>query len=457
LQEKSLILYTQADVGKQFTLIVSEVGATDPLWRTDTIEYTIMVDVVEQGNNIVPVYTIYSAYGMILFHNYLDARGFFTPEATKTPYGATMVDSQFTFAVRDMATGAIVSTGTNDSNGDIFFSAIPYTQDDNGKSFKYTVVEKSIGGISWQTDSTVFEVTVNVAEGIIAGNTVLLATPVYPTGGIVFTNTFIPPPSGSLTIAKEFKDLPSGIDVFNQNVVSPISFLVIGTNSANAEIYRQTVVFNRTNFTFNSITGTFNCVLPSLPPGTYTVTESGGHTSGYQLGVSTPSPSINLTTTGATFRIVNTYTQTPVAPAQHPALTVNKVFHGLAQAERPADFQIIITGPGGFSQTLNLNQAVSGNGGTFTNLATGTYTINEANSNVSGFNTTVSINNRPVTLPFTVQVTTGHTMVTIDNFYSPAPPAPKTGVNHNIFLPVLLFSLGALSITGAVIYRKRAK
>jgi hypothetical protein len=262
-----------------------------------------------------------------------------------------------------------------------------------------------------------------------------------------------------LTISKAFTGLPSGFNVFDQNSISPVSFLVVGYNANNTEVYRQIVAFNSTNFTWNSVTSTFDYQLRNLPVATYSVFESGGHVPGYELGV-TPLPPVATTTTSTTFYFTNNYRPSPVTPANHPALTINKAFHGITPAERPGNFQIVVTGPGGFNQTLNLNQAVSGNEGTFTNLTAGAYTIRESNSNVHGFSMTVSINNSPATLPHTVQVTTGHITVTVDNTYTTAqqtaPPAPPTGVNSNIVIPVILLSLGAVCIAGSVIYRKHS-
>jgi hypothetical protein len=269
--------------------------------------------------------------------------------------------------------------------------------------------------------------------------------------------TPVPPPSNNLTISKTFTGLPAGFNVFNQNSISPISFLVVGTNSANTEVYRQTVPFNSTNFTLNAATGTYDCRLTNLPLATYNVTESGGHVPGYELNLTLPLPPPTVTPTGVIFSIINRYTLSQVTPADHPALTVNKVFHGLKPTERPANFQIVVTGPGGFNQSINLSQAVSGSGGSFTNLTPGTYTISERNSSVTGFNMVVSINNRRVTLPYTVQVPSGHVTITIDNSYTPvSPPAPATGINSNILIPVILLSIGVVLITGAIIYRKRS-
>jgi pilin isopeptide linkage protein len=446
------INYTTADVGTHnYTVFESSAGGGG--WTPSSVVYNVSVQVVDNGDGTITATPTYPASGVVFVNTY-NSFGSIALSGRKTTVGSALTAGQFRFAVMD-ENSVVVSTGTNDANGDILFSAIPYRTDDVGVH-NYTIVESSPGSVSWQTDNTVFNVSVNVIDN---GDGTFSITPTYPAGDVVFSNTFIPPPAGSLTISKSFSGLPSSFDVFNQNNISPISFVVVGTNNANVEIYRQTVLFNRVNFQLNSMTGNFECRLTNLPLGTYSVTESGGHASGYQLSTPTPLPPASLTTSGATFNITNSYTQNPVAvtPAQHPALTVNKVFHGLTTTERPGNFQLVISGPGGFSQTLNLNQAVSGSGGTFTNLATGAYTIRESNSGVPGFNMTVSINNTTVTLPYTVQVTTGHITVTIDNFYTPVPtPSPPTGINSNIVIAIVLLSLGAVFIAGAMIYRKRS-
>lgn len=83
--------------------------------------------------------------------NSFEASGFFIPEGTKILTGRALEKEEFIFNIRDNATGEIVSTGanvgaeydeaTNKSTGEIKFSAIPYTTDDIGKTFTYTVSE----------------------------------------------------------------------------------------------------------------------------------------------------------------------------------------------------------------------------------------------------------------------------------------------------------------------------
>jgi pilin isopeptide linkage protein len=412
--------YTNNDVGTHnYTILETSAGGNG--WTTSSVVYNVSVRVVDNGNGTITATPIYPIGGVIFVNTY-GASGSIALSAIKSTTGSTVAAAagMFNFAIMD-ANGVIVSTGTNDANGDILFSAIPYTLADVGTPQNYTIVEKDTGSVNWQTDSTVYNVTVNVTDN---GDGTLTATQISPDplSDIVFTNTFIPPPSGTLVISKAFTGLPAGFNVFNPANISPISFLVVGQQ--NPEVYRLTVMFNRANFSWNPSTGTFDCVLPGLPLGTYTVTESGGQTPGYDLNISMPLPSVSLTETGATFNIIDNYTPTPVTPVNHPSMTINKNFHGLTVAERPANFQIVITGPGGFSETLSLDQAMSGTDGTFTDLAAGAYTIDEQNSSVSGFNMTVNINNSAVTLPYTIQIddTMTQVSITIDNYYTPIPP-----------------------------------
>jgi pilin isopeptide linkage protein len=79
----------------------------------------------------------------------------------------------------------VVATGTNDADGKITFSAIPYTLPG---THTYTVTEiiGSLNGVTYSTAS--YTVTVVVED--VAGQ--LVATATYPDGGLVFTNVFTP-------------------------------------------------------------------------------------------------------------------------------------------------------------------------------------------------------------------------------------------------------------------------
>jgi len=241
-----------------------------------------------------------------------------------------------------------------------------------------------------------------------------------------------PPPLGSLTISKVFMGLPEGANVFNY--VSNITFLVLGTDAAGNEIYRKIVAFEPGVFVWEQ--NRYELTLTNLPLGNYRVYESGGHADGFVLNRPGPPEIVSITVAGghASVHFVNRYD--PVTPPKLPALTIRKVFHGLANPEKPADFQIRITGPGGFNQILNINAAE--NGCTFANLALGEYKIEEINSTVPGFNLSqVTINNWPATLPYIFTIADGdaNIAITIDNSYTQEPLGSLTITKAFMGLP----------------------
>jgi hypothetical protein len=293
-------------------------------------------------------------------------------------------------------------------------------------------------------------------------------------------------PTGDLTIFKTFIGLPSDTNVFDNDAVSQITFLVIGTNAADEEIYRQTVEFNSTNFHWDAAQGRYECLLTNLPLGNYRVYERGGHLTGHAVDRPGPPQLVSITATGAQVSVshVNSYTPSPVPPEEWPALTIWKVFHGLTNAEIPSGFQIRVTGPGEFDRTVSVSQATSGE--TFSNLVPGEYTITEINNNATGFTLEVTINNQQVTLPynFAITDTTAHISITIDNTYTPIvpppntpppgspppgspppgspppdtpPTSPQTGNVRNLAFPITILVLGAFCIVGAEFYRRRLK
>jgi len=152
----------------------------------------------------------------------------------------------------------------------------------------------------------------------------------------------------------------------------------------------------------------------------------------------------------------NNYTPSPVPPEYWPALTLWKVFHGLTNTEIPSGFRIQITGPGGFSQTINATQAITGV--TYLNLVPGQYTVTEVGSGVPGFNMSFTIDNQPVTLPFTftIESSTEHIGLVMDNYYRPVrPPSPQTGT-ESFLIPATILLLGAVIIGLAEIYRRKS-
>jgi len=135
-----------------------------------------------------------------------------------------------------------------------------------------------------------------------------------------------------------------------------------------------------------------------------------------------------------------------------------KVFHSLTNAEIPAGFQLRITGPEGFSQTINKDQAIAGV--TYRRLPLGQYTVTEVGSTVPGFNMTFTVNNQTVSLPytFTIENANAYIGINIDNYYEPIqPPSPQTGVVRNIILPLAVLVFAAGIVIMAEVYRRKAK
>jgi hypothetical protein len=276
------------------------------------------------------------------------------------------------------------------------------------------------------------------------------------------TFRLVPPPSpptlGDLTLSKAFTGIPSDWDVFDTTLVSQISFLVIGFNAAGAEIYRETVFFNSTDFRWNDATRRYEYTLRDLPLGSYRIYERGGNALGFTLNRPEPPKLATITSSGqqVEVRFDNNYTP-PATPPTPPSLTIWKAFHGLTNAELPANFQIILTGPEGFSRTITRAQAIQGI--TFGGLALGNYTIAEANNTVSGFDITVTIDGQIRTLPYTfaIQDVNANIGINIDNYYTPTPPpSPQTGL-RDFTIPAVIFLLGAAIVCIAEILRRRSK
>ena len=473
----SPIQYTNNDIGvHHYTIFETSPIITVPgpggfdvgMWTPSPLTYHVSVSVVDNGDGTITATPVYPRMGLNFINtytNFADPVGSIALNATKSTAGAPMTGGEFSFAVVETVGGndIVVATGTNDSNGKIQFSAIPYTVNDIG-THSYKVIETTPVAPYWQTDSSVFNVSVDVMlgtypspdGGTTPGAPALICISAYPLGGMYFTNNYAPP-DRMLSITKTITGF-QGFNVFDPNSISPITFLVVGTNTAGAEIYRQTVAFNSTNFQWNPNLKNYTAILHSLPAGNYTVYERGGFAPGYVNNRPNPPQSATVTdTVPASVAFTNAYTLAPVPPANHPAFTVNKVFHGIRNAEIPAGFRIQITGPGGFNSTVNLNDAMSGNGGLFTNLAPGTYYINEQNNVVPGFVNRVSVNGQRVTLPYAFQITqdTGHITITIDNNYVRSEQSPQTGVSRSVAIPVMLLSFGAICFAGAAIIHRR--
>ena len=132
----------------------------------------ITINGVEKRTNAVDVLVPYEATGSIQIG------------ATKRLLGGVLADGQFGFELRD-ADGTVLDTRTNDADGAVTFTDIEYTQDDIGKTYTYTIVEKNDAAQEYVYDTHAETVTVTVED---AGRGRLTATAAYDADGAVFTN-----------------------------------------------------------------------------------------------------------------------------------------------------------------------------------------------------------------------------------------------------------------------------
>ncbi len=157
--------------------------------------------------------------------------------ATKTLIGGTLQYNDFQFEVVDEG-GNVVSTGTNDAQGVIHFSAILYSGEDAGVTYTYTVREVTDGlaerGITCGASS--FAISVYVED---MGFGVLEPRVTYPEGtdSLEFVNTQWTPTSLSIGATKvlEGEDLAAGRFAF-ELVDASGSVVSTATNDATGAV-----------------------------------------------------------------------------------------------------------------------------------------------------------------------------------------------------------------------------
>ena len=187
------IEYTEADV--------------DPATHTATKTYTVK----EIIPNPVPKGYIYDASGKTVtvtltddgegtinavksgdgakatFTNNYGANGNVQLSAYKELNGRKLEAGQFTFVLKDKATGETLDTKTNDANGNVVFKTISYTQADAGKTFTYTIEETPGINTAYTYASNKEEVKVTVVDN---GDSTITATPDKTGMAVKFTNAY---------------------------------------------------------------------------------------------------------------------------------------------------------------------------------------------------------------------------------------------------------------------------
>ena len=121
------------------------------------------------------------------FTNAYNVEGTVTLEADKVLTGKDLTANEFTFVVED-ADGNVVATGTNDAEGKVSL-VIPYTAEDVGNTYEYTVHEVKPEGDTFGVtyDETIYGVSVAVSadNGKIVGN-----VSITDADKMTFTNTY---------------------------------------------------------------------------------------------------------------------------------------------------------------------------------------------------------------------------------------------------------------------------
>ena len=134
-----------------------------------------------------------------VFTNAYAATGSVSLSATKSLTGGTLDSGQFSFELRDKATGDVLQTVTNDADGSVVFEPLSYT---TAGEYHYVIAEvvpaQDAPGFdaSIAYDSHEEEVTVRVADN---GDGTLSATATYDKDGAAFENSVKP---GNIQLTK---------------------------------------------------------------------------------------------------------------------------------------------------------------------------------------------------------------------------------------------------------------
>jgi len=235
------INYITGDAGTHnYTIIETSTGGNG--WAADSSTFSVTVQVTDNGNGTLTATPTYPAGG-VSFANAYSATGSVILTATKIAVGNTLTDGQFDFAVRE--NGTTVATGTNDAAGIITFSPIDYTTGGAG-TYNYTIVETSTDGSGWTVSTSQISVRVVVVDD---GNGNMVATPAYPAGGVVFTNTYAAESPFTMTATKIAIGGPFSAGEFKFAVLDESGNTVAtGTNDAAGDI-----TFTTINYTNNDV------------------------------------------------------------------------------------------------------------------------------------------------------------------------------------------------------------
>ena len=185
--------YTQSDIDTWYdngtgtgtkTYTLKEVPGDDSLITYDLTEYTVTVDLADNGEGKIDTNVTYAKKDSessdketsvegVVFNNIYKAEGSVVISGTKTLEGKKLEGGQFKFVLED-SKGNVLQTVQNDASGNFSFQPITYT-DVKNSPFVYYVVECNDGKEGYIYDSTIYRVKVTLTEE--SGK--IIATPSY--------------------------------------------------------------------------------------------------------------------------------------------------------------------------------------------------------------------------------------------------------------------------------------
>ncbi len=167
----SVITYTQADMGKTFVYELKEVNDKHSGYEYDNTVYTIIIDVVDNGDGTLCTNLAIEKLGTdgeaeevgsIDFSNIYTAVGSIILEAEKTLDGRALAADEFSFVLTD-TDGNILQTVKNDAEGKILFDEIFFSQD-TLSTHEYQIYEIDGGAKGYSYDDTVYDLTLTVED-----------------------------------------------------------------------------------------------------------------------------------------------------------------------------------------------------------------------------------------------------------------------------------------------------
>ena len=174
------VIIGENDAGKTFNYTISEVVAGAAGYTYDKTVYNVEVVVADNGNGKLTATETYTN-GPAEFENIYEAKGSVFFEAMKVLEDRELEAGQFEFELRD-ASGTVLQTKKNFSDGSVTFDVINFTQEDLKKEMPlvYTISEvipadeEKAPGYTYDARSFTVEVTLKDN-----GDGTIEATPVY--------------------------------------------------------------------------------------------------------------------------------------------------------------------------------------------------------------------------------------------------------------------------------------